>query len=62
MYHIASLSAANLHFLTGVFLHFITGADNGDMAYCKPSTRSTRFCQITSKRASFFPLPLHSEQ
>lgn len=27
MYHIASLSAGNLHFLIGVFLHFITGAD-----------------------------------
>jgi hypothetical protein len=28
VYHIVSLSAANLHFLTGVFLHFITGADS----------------------------------
>ena len=27
MYHIAPLSAGNLHFLIGVFLHFITGAD-----------------------------------
>jgi site-specific DNA recombinase len=30
VYHIASLSAGNLHFLIGVFLHFITGADNAE--------------------------------
>ncbi|BAK98073.1 hypothetical protein OBV_08750 [Oscillibacter valericigenes Sjm18-20] len=29
MYHMTFRSAANLHFLTNVFLHFITGADTG---------------------------------
>jgi len=30
VYHITFPSATNLHLLTGVFIHFITGADSGE--------------------------------